>query len=490
MIATRPPHRVVPIGTQSGTWVLLITATLSAGVLIPATAPSVQGALILGIAAVILVPTLYRLLRGSFDPFEPTVAFMLAWGVMFVIRPIVALGSEPQVYERPTRVIDISSAFSEMLTMGLVGAIAFVVGYSAPPGRRLALRLGRPRDYFVDSAGFATLGLAAFGAGALALFVAQGGGISVVLSGRSEALDAALQSSSTYVWTAPYVLVPAALLLFMLWGRSRNPALLMAALAVTVLLLIRSVPVGSRMLLLPFVTTIPIAHYAATDRRPGLLRLLLLALLALFGSTLLLNARSTSSVEQGGLVDAAVGIMKEPSSIFHPIIRGPDTEESLTLAAALQVVPESIGHTWGTATVGDMLTRAVPREWWSGKPEIPRGKVIANLWPREYAPSGGSSANPEFSALLFWYMDFGWPGVVWGMAMYGFIFRVAYEYFRLHSTVTYVRLMYGLTFGFVIIALRDSPVDTAIRAVFMIAPLWFVLRLSQRGRSIGLEEPQ
>ena len=48
-----------------------------------------------------------RIAQRRFDPFEPTVLFALAWGVMFVVRPLAMIAQSNYSYVRPTRTIAI-----------------------------------------------------------------------------------------------------------------------------------------------------------------------------------------------------------------------------------------------------------------------------------------------------------------------------------------------------------------------------------------------
>jgi hypothetical protein len=41
-----------------------------------------------------------------------------------------------------------------------------------------------------------------------------------------------------------------------------------------------------------------------------------------------------------------------------------------------------------------------------------------------------------------------------------------------------VRLLFALLVPFMVIALRDSPVDTADKAAFIVLPLWLTFRLA------------
>ncbi len=147
------------------------------------------------------------------------------------------------------------------------------------------------------------------------------------------------------------------------------------------------------------------------------------------------------------------------------------------LAAALTQIPEKLHYTYGRTIFGDLVTRPIPRVLWSDKPVLPRDKLIASLWPVQYRKGG---INPEFSVLLYFFWDFGLAGVVVGMLAFGIAARVLFEYFLRHRASSAVQLFYSLALWFVVIGLRNSPVDTLVQSVFVVLPVWVALRVSLR----------
>src|SRR5687768_14285866 len=91
----------------------------------------------IGVAIAIALPIASRVLQRRFDPFEPIVVFALAWGVMFVVRPIaIVVRDDTNFYG-----VDIGSTLDNAVLLGLIGAVAFGVGYWLPLGRAVAVRL-------------------------------------------------------------------------------------------------------------------------------------------------------------------------------------------------------------------------------------------------------------------------------------------------------------------------------------------------------------
>jgi hypothetical protein len=430
------------------------------------------------IAALLLAPIAIRVAQRRFDPFEPIVVFAVAFGVMFVVRPVAMLVEDNFLYERSSLTIAVRDTFSEMTLLAAAGAAAFVGAYALPIGRRIAAGAKVPSMSF-DSGRVVAGALATAGAG-IALttlfLVGAGESLDVILAGRSTRLTQAYRSSSAYLAHGPYLLVPSALILFMVGRAYARKGVLTLAAIITLILLLLSVPTGSRMLLLPFVGGALVYHYVSRNRRPGIAALAALLLAGFFVSTVLVTARADPS---SGFGETARSTLQHPEQMLEPITSAPDAEMAPALAAALKVVPEEFGFKRGGATVGDFFTRPIPRGLWSEKPLSPRETIISRLWPNEYLHG---VANPEFSVLLYFYLDFAILGVIVGMAVYGVIARAVYEYFRAYGDNLVVRLLFSFSVPFLVIGLRDSPVDTFVRGAFIFLPILLVFRFAA-GRS-------
>jgi hypothetical protein len=156
------------------------------------------------------------------------------------------------------------------------------------------------------------------------------------------------------------------------------------------------------------------------------------------------------------------------------------------LAAALSVIPSELHYRYGGAIFEDLVARPIPRSLWSGKPLPPKREVIAKLWPVE---SARGTIQPEFSALLYFYWDFGVIGVFVGMAAYGIGARLLYEFYRHRAHRLSVTVVYALLLWFVVIGLRDSPVDTIMRAFFMVAPAIVIFRFARQRERAASRAP-
>src|SRR5919108_3333228 len=444
-----------------------------------ATALAVDALLVALIAIVLLAPLVARIARGRFDPFEPIVVFAVAYGVMFVVRPTAMLSDDSLVYEGPRAALDVSGTFTEMLTFALLGALGFVAGYETFFGARLARMHRRPPVLSRDARlVLAAVLFALVGACSYALLVLSSGGVEFLdailrLGRETEALEPG--GASMYARFLFLIVVPAALVLLALGLERRSAPLIVVALSLAAVVAAQASPLGSRLTLLPLLGGMFALYYVRRTARPSLLTIVVIAVVAVFVSAFLSDLRGRAT--RGETVAETVARATSPSRVVDSIVSGPDTEMAPVLAAGLSVIPERLSHTYGSTIFGDFVTRPVPRALWNDKPVIPRHKLLAEIWPVEYERG---TINAEFSTLLYFYWDFGLLGIVIGLALYGVLSRYLYEYFRSREEHAYAQVLYSLALWFVVIGLRDSPVDTFVRACFILLPVWGIFAVARR----------
>jgi hypothetical protein len=388
--------------------------------------------LVAAIGGVLAAPLAARVLRRRFDPFEPIVLFALAYGVMFVVRPAAMIADHHLAYDGPRTSTDVSGTFSKMLVLALLGAVAFVVAYETSLGRRLASgwrglgELATPRVVAI------ALVTGAVGVASFVAFLASSSGLeslSLIFRGRTSELSKDVAGTTFYLWYSFFLLVPATLVLVAVGLERRRKALVLAGLAFGALFLLR---------------------------------------------TFLSDLRGRGT--RGESVAQTIVRATRPHRIVAPLVSGPDTEMAPVLAAALSQIPSKLHYAYGRTILGDLVSRPIPRALWSDKPEPPRDKLISSLWPVERKKGG---INPEFSVLLYFFWDFGIPGVVVGMLLFGVGARALFEYFRTYRHSPAAQLLYSLALWFVPIGLRNSPVDTFVQLVFVVVPAWLAVRLSE-----------
>jgi hypothetical protein len=435
--------------------------------------------LVCSIGVILLIPLVWRAMHSAFDPFEPLVFFAAAYGVMFVGRPLTMIIDGNYLYEAPLSILNVEPAFTKMLTLALLGAISFIAGYSSPWGKRLAHRHPPSRAIDARSASLAAGAIAVLAVVCFAIFLGHSGGLSAVvllLRGRTPELSQTTANLSFYPWTGTLMLVPASLTFLALAWRRRTKSLFAAFILTTALILLRTLPLGDRFILLPFLGAIFLLFYVRRLARPNWLTVATLGIAAIFAAAFLSDVRGRST--RGESVQQTIRhLASRPDSAPRRLLTGPDSEMAPVLAAALNVIPRELPHTYGATIFGDLVARPIPRSMWPTKPDPPRDKLIATLWPTE---SARGSVNVEFSVLLYFYWDFGMIGVVIGLTTFGVGARWLYEYFLSRSESFSAQLIYSLAVWFIVLGLRNGPVDTFITGVFIGGPLVVILTIAQR----------
>lgn len=454
---------------------IIVLIAVGAGWLISHLQPSPLAITLLGTLGVLTAPIAWRVARRQFDVFEPIVFFAVAWGVMFVVRPTADLVTNHLSFTIVGRTVDAQQGYEEMLVLGLLGAAAFVAGYVSLIGRRLADRLGPPPGEFkaAVAARNATLvglvGLVLFG-----LYLISAGGLSALVltfSGRSEALFNTFGQSTKYYSFGPYMLVPATVTLLALAAATKMTRYLVVGSAMGTVLVVTQAPIGSRGLLFPLAASGAVYYYLTHRRRPAVKSVVAVFVVALIVSGFLANVRDRSTREKVGVGGTIAKVFSGPGGILDPILYSQDSAEAPALAAALSLIPQEVSHSYGGATLGDLFIRPIPRALWPNKPLPPREQVVAQLFGRLYYRR---AANPEFSVLLYPYLDFGWPGVVVFLSLLGVFVRALYEYMLRNVGRLPVRLLFSLALPMLVIGVRDSPVDNLARVVFLVAPVWIM----------------
>lgn len=118
--------------------------------------------------------------------------------------------------------------------------------------------------------------------------------------------------------------------------------------------------------------------------------------------------------------------------ILHFVHRAAPISSGLIVYGATQ----QFGHT-GFATVENLFATFIPRIFWPDKPLIAPGSWFtwyighANT-PEEATTSTGTPLASEF------YMMFGWPSVILGMLLLGFVYRVYFKIFCLFKSLNII----------------------------------------------------
>jgi hypothetical protein len=439
---------------------------------------ALQACLLAALGIVLAAPIGRRVLEHRFDPFEPIVLFAVAYGVMFLVRPAAMIATHHLAYDGPRSSTDVSGTFTKMLFLAFLGAVAFAAAYETPLGARLASGWRGLSDLATPRVLVSAFVIGLVGVGSFVAFLMSSSGLStlsLIFHGRTTEVFRDVAGTTFYLWYSFFLLIPATLVLVAVGLERRRKGLLLVAFLFGALFLLRTVPLGARIAILPLFGGGFVFAYLRRARRPSALVLVGLALLALVGSAFLSDLRGRGT--RGENVAQTIVRSTRPHRIVAPLTSGPDTEMAPVLAAALTEIPKKLHYTYGGTIFGDLVSRPIPRALWSDKPEVPRHKLIATLWPIEYKKGG---INPEFSVLLYFFWDFGLPGVAAGMALFGISARTLFEYFLRHRYSPAVQLLYSLALWFIVIGLRNSPVDMLVQFMFVVFPAWLAVRLAPR----------
>lgn len=428
----------------------------------------------IGVAIAVSLPIAWRVRRRRFDPFEPIVIFALAWGVMFVVRPIaIVIRDDTNFYG-----VDIGERLDNAVLLGLVGAVAFVVAYETSLGRRLAERAPTPvSSVRVDVALAWAVVFAAAGVAAFAVVLLPAGGVASIgtfFEGRSAELNELIASSSTYLWYGSLVVVPAALAAAALALSDRRPRVVVTAAMLVLVALLRTVPTGNRVFLVVLVGGIVTFAFYRVQRRPGVLMLSVGLVAALVVSGTLLTFRYPETRDSLGSV--VRGLVTSPTKALRPLYKGPDAEMAPALAGALIVVPEELPHRFGGATVGDLVIRPIPRQIWPDKPVPPGQEVTAEVWPVAVETGG---FDPAFTPMLSFYWDFAVYGVFAGMAALGILARFLREQLEADQDAFGAQLLAAAGLWFLVVALRHDSTLVIVWGLIVFGPLLGIARLAR-----------
>src|SRR5205823_1280307 len=250
---------------------------------------------------------------------EPIVIFTAAYGVMFVVRPLDMISRGDFVFQAPLSVLDVRSTFTRMLVVALLGALGFVVGYLSPAGARLAAKTKRTGAPDLAVASYATGAVALVAIASLGLFLVRTGGLnglSLLFRGRTDRLTSDMGALSFYPWTATLMLVPASLVLLAIASRTRQKLLMLGFVVLTVLILLRALPIGDRVPLLVFAGGAIVFSYVRRSARPRVVVVLALACASLVASTFLSDLRGRQTRDQSA-ARTAINIAENPTRIVN-----------------------------------------------------------------------------------------------------------------------------------------------------------------------------
>lgn len=439
---------------------------------------SIEALLVLATALVVAAPVVRRFVEGTFDLFEPMTAFFLVYMVIFVIRPAYMFANDADYFQIANEVAYIGDSMVKMQVGALLGAVGFVFAYEFGPGVALGSVISSRRSVGARRIALGGLALLVLGfLGTLMYVSAVPGGFQTILAGRTASLNQSVSATSGYLFFAPTLLVPASLLLMVAWLKSKRLSHLVLALVAAAMLVAVRGPVGGRITLLPLFGGAIVFLYLWRGSRPKLSTIAIFLVVGMFLWTLIGEVRNQDTRTAEGTRGVASRLIDSPSDLLEPITKGQDAAMAPGLAAGMTVIPSQIPYFRGTGILGDVAVRGIPRSVWPNKPLPPREQLINVLWGGGYAKN---IANPEPSVLFSWYAELGLIGIVLGMALFGTLFRAAWQYLNRYRSNVLVVLTYSIFLASVPIILREGVTDSVVKVGFTVFPVIAVACLGVR----------
>jgi len=466
--------------THAGAAVSIIVIFL-AGIVLAAIAASesiFRAVFISSIAILILGPIAYRVAKKRLSLFEPIVPSALAMLVMYVGRPIADQFLDSYLHLG----YDISATFDWTLVTVFTGVAAFMTGYHSGYGSRLQKLYLRPPVVFPPrKLVFGAVLMAILGSTLFGTFIVTNGGLRamiIVLSGRSFEHSSMLRQSSAYLYFGIFLLLPATLIFFGLWEKTRDIRYLVLTTMTGVPLFLYEASMGDRSEMLPLVFGLPTIHYLWKGRNPRLFRLIVAGLVLLLFFAFLREFRNASVTGQRKI--QSVSMLSDPAKGLASTFTKDDSEMFDTFCNLVTVVPGELPyHPLGM--LRDIGIRVLPRVVFPEKPlELP-DQVVVILWPEHYKLSRASSAS---SILANFYL---WGGIVavaicaFGM---GIILRSLWSWYLLYQNNLNAVLLYSFVPSLVVILWRGTVTDTLGRMFFTVLPMVLLMRHIRHSRTL------
>jgi hypothetical protein len=435
---------------------------------------------IVGLSATsVVLPCGFLALRGRLDLFEPLTWFAFMFLLIFVLRPASDLWRENFIYVGRL----ISPTFTKMLIAGLLAGTGFVIGYLIPAGGSLAQRLPRPPR--VETRRLLTWALIVLGVALgffLLFFVDSHGWRDPVdfFFGRNkirlQAVAATTTGTSKYFIVSILLMIPATLWLLAVRERA-GPDTRMgrlagwAALAAIAVFLVVNFPSGSRRYVVGLLGALAVYYYLRRARRPSVLRIVVVAVVAL---TVISAVRE---VRFAGSRDTAINPARWlPWNAVGTLLEGPDTSMAPALASEMLVVPSELGYTYGETTFIEPFVTAIPRQLWHGKPPPPNQEILGVIWTH-HRPCRFKTQCSTFSPFGESYRDAGLVGVFLFAILFGIFWRMVWQYYLRHRETVVALVAYSSILPFMIAWMHGNFIlpaaQVAMILVAVIAGAWF-----------------
>jgi hypothetical protein len=287
-----------------------------------------------------------------------------------------------------------------------------------------------------------------------------------MLKGRSGSFEELYRNSSAYLYGAPQLVWPAALLLFAL-GLARGRRDIIALSFVPMLALaIFAAGQGSRVTIIPLLLAPAVYWYLSRQRRPRLFTIAIVGyLLMTIGIAYFRDTRTA-----GERIDRVAELRK---AVLHPgyefnqlLVKGTDNDMFESLATETIVVPEKIQPSPAQFALR-IVAKPIPSRLWKGKP-----KDADELLNDALFPSETSRASSSTGIVGSFYLAGDVLGVFFGMLFLGLLLRLPWEYWRRYPESSTAQLFLCASLMFIPIVLRSGLSDTIVRVVYAFGPIF------------------
>lgn len=468
-LAMSPNRATAVVAAIVGSCTLATAISLglsSAGVLMPIASA-------VGVIVVSLSVPLARLLQRRFDLFEPIIGGCLVLLILFGIRPLYLIASGESTYLG----YSIRDQLGNAINLGLLGTIAFVLGYLGAVGRRPGEHdqaAGHVEDEVAeygpnDVSTWLALGISALGLLLFALHLLRVGppseALALWLAGRSNNLVEAYTGTSEYLSAGPILLVCAGTTLGVLRRWRLTPWQFVGIISLIAIPVIVFAVGGDRRFLIPTIAVPITSYYLTRQRRPTRNVLLILGpLLFVFLATIPFSRAAGAREQAGGALPIFAEAFAAPFTAWDRFITSYDTEMIGALSVQLSVQNTPDAFYYGRATIGDVLIAPIPSSLFPDKPMTARNDLLIRAFGSPCTLTDGGLC-PDFSVIGTFYQDLWWLGALVGMALLGVVTGLVWRRYNQKSGSPY-RIILAATW---VVAL-----PILIRAGFMPSFAWWL----------------
>ena len=464
---------------------LVLAVGLATGVAAAWGSENTDVALTLAMVPISLAPIIVRVVQSRFDPFEPIIVLSVCIFVLFVVRPSAELMSTPG--EFVSFDTDPRPGYSGAMVIGIVGAIGMYSGYFVNAGAHVARRVkALPASWDVRRSVRFCIGLLIFAALMTAVFAVAIGGPGALFRfylGRTSTDFQQYVQTAAYFALAPYMAIPAMLILYMAFLRERTPLRTVLFVAVFALVLFTTVPRGDRTYVIAWVIPMLVLPYLRRERRPSMLALGAALVVGIIALNVLIALRHVDARAERGVEATIVESITHPTSEIQDFVLGIDIAEFTVMELQYMAVSEGRLPFHPGATALSLIAGPIPGKIIGEKPKPGAVHATDYLFP-------GNTRSAIFTNSLFGdlYADWGLPTVALFTFLFGILVRFLWEYFLRNRHSEGMQIIFAASMPLFIILMRDNFSLTFGRALFLIFPLVVCLFMCAEGRR-GAREP-